>query len=34
MVNIFLTVRTNTHERRRRETLKVAEAVAPPISAG
>jgi cbb3-type cytochrome oxidase subunit 1 len=29
MVNIFMTVRTNTRERRRLETLRVAEAVAP-----
>jgi hypothetical protein len=31
MVNIFQTIRTNTHERRRRETLKAADAVAPPV---
>jgi cbb3-type cytochrome oxidase subunit 1 len=32
MVNIGMTMFTNTHERRRRETLKVAEAVAPPVA--
>src|SRR6266487_1455531 len=32
MVNIGLTMFTNTAERRRRETLKVAEIVAPPVS--
>ena len=31
-VNIGLTMFTNTAERRRRETLRVAEAVAPPVS--
>ena len=30
IVNIGMTVFTNTSERRRRETLKVAEAIAPP----
>jgi cytochrome c oxidase cbb3-type subunit 1 len=34
MVNIALTIRTNTHERRRQETLRAAEAVAPPVAAG
>ena len=33
MINIALTIRTNTHERRRQETLRVAEAVAPPVGA-
>jgi hypothetical protein len=32
MVNIAATIFTNTGERRRRETLKVAEAVAPPLT--
>jgi hypothetical protein len=32
MVNIGATIFTNTHERRRRETLRVAEAVAPPVT--
>ncbi len=32
MVNIALTMRTNTIERRRRETMRVAEAVAPPVA--
>jgi hypothetical protein len=32
MANIGLTMFTNTSERLRRETLKVAEAVAPPVS--
>jgi cbb3-type cytochrome c oxidase subunit I len=32
MVNIGMTMFTNTNERRRRETLKVAEAVAPPVA--
>jgi len=32
MVNIGLTITTNTNERRRGETLRVAEAVAPPLS--
>jgi hypothetical protein len=31
MVNIGLTIFTNTHERRRRETMQVAEVVAPPL---
>ena len=31
MVNIGMTIFTNTNERRRRETLRVAEAVAPPL---
>jgi len=30
MINIGLTITTNTAERRRRETLAVAEAIAPP----
>ena len=30
MINIGLTITTNTAERRRRETLVVAEAIAPP----
>jgi len=30
MVNIGLTITTNTAERRRRETLVAAEAIAPP----
>jgi cytochrome c oxidase cbb3-type subunit 1 len=34
MANIALTVRTNTHERRRRETIRLAEAVAPPVTHG
>jgi cbb3-type cytochrome oxidase subunit 1 len=32
IVNIGLTIFTNTAERRRQETLKVAEAVAPPVT--
>jgi len=32
IVNIGLTITTNTHRRRREETLRVAEAVAPPVS--
>jgi cytochrome c oxidase cbb3-type subunit 1 len=32
IVNIGMTMRTNTSERRRRETLRVAEAIAPPVS--
>jgi hypothetical protein len=32
IVNIGLTIFTNTHERRRRETLAVAEAIAPPVA--
>ena len=32
IVNIGMTVFTNTHERRRRETLRVAEAIAPPVT--
>jgi cbb3-type cytochrome oxidase subunit 1 len=32
MVNIGMTITTNTSERRRRETMRVAEAVAPPIA--
>jgi cbb3-type cytochrome oxidase subunit 1 len=31
MVNIGMTITTNTAERRRLETLRVAEAVAPPL---
>jgi hypothetical protein len=31
MVNIGLTMFTDTAERRRLETLRVAEAVAPPV---
>jgi ABC-type antimicrobial peptide transport system permease subunit len=31
IVNIGLTIFTNTAERRRQETLNVAEAVAPPV---
>ena len=31
MVNIGLTMFSNTAERRRSETLKIAEAVAPPV---
>jgi cbb3-type cytochrome oxidase subunit 1 len=31
MVNIGMTIFSNTAERRRRETLRVAEAVAPPL---
>src|SRR5919204_79124 len=34
IVNIGLTIFTNTAERRRRETLQVAEAIAPPPVAG
>jgi cbb3-type cytochrome oxidase subunit 1 len=34
IVNIALTVKTNTAERRRHETLRVAEAIAPPPVAG
>jgi cbb3-type cytochrome c oxidase subunit I len=34
MVNIAMTIRTNTGERRRRETLRAAEAAAPPLGAG
>jgi hypothetical protein len=30
MVNIGMTIFTDTAERRRRETLSVAEAIAPP----
>jgi cbb3-type cytochrome oxidase subunit 1 len=29
--NVVMTIFTDTNERRRRETLKVAEAVAPPL---
>jgi cbb3-type cytochrome oxidase subunit 1 len=32
IANIGLTIFTNTAERRRQETLKVAEAVAPPVA--
>jgi hypothetical protein len=31
MVNIGLTIFTNTHERRRRETMQVADVVSPPL---
>jgi cytochrome c oxidase cbb3-type subunit I len=31
IVNVGMTIFTNTHERRRAETLRVAEAVAPPL---
>ena len=31
IVNIGMTIFTDTHERRRRETLRVAEAIAPPV---
>jgi cbb3-type cytochrome oxidase subunit 1 len=34
MVNIGMTLVSNTGERRRRETLKAAEAAAPPVGAG
>jgi hypothetical protein len=34
IVNIGMTIFTNTAERRRRETLVVAEAVAPPPVTG
>ena len=34
IANIVLTIRTNTAERRRVETLRVAEAIAPPPVAG
>jgi cbb3-type cytochrome oxidase subunit 1 len=34
IVNIGMTIFTNTAERRRRETLSVAEAIAPPPVAG
>ena len=34
IVNIVLTIRMNTAERRRVETLRVAEAIAPPPVAG
>jgi hypothetical protein len=34
MVNIGMTIVSNTGERRRRETLDAAEAVAPPLGAG
>ena len=33
MVNIGMTLTSNTSERRRRETLAVAEAIAPPVQA-
>jgi cbb3-type cytochrome oxidase subunit 1 len=29
--NVVMTIFTDTNERRRRETLRVAEAVAPPL---
>jgi hypothetical protein len=32
IVNVGMTIYTNTHERRRRETLAFAEAVAPPVA--
>jgi hypothetical protein len=34
MVNIGMTVFSNTGERRRRETLEAAEAAAPPLVTG
>jgi cbb3-type cytochrome oxidase subunit 1 len=34
MVNIGMTIFSDTAERRRRETLQVAEAIAPPPVAG
>jgi cbb3-type cytochrome oxidase subunit 1 len=34
MVNIAMTIVSNTGERRRRETLRAAEAAAPPLGAG
>src|SRR3954469_5809588 len=33
IVNIGMTIFTNTGERRRRETLRVAEAISPPVEA-
>jgi hypothetical protein len=33
LVNVGMTMWTNTHERRRQETLAVAEAVSPPLPA-
>jgi cytochrome c oxidase cbb3-type subunit I len=33
MINVGMTMYTNTHERRRAETLAVAEAVSPPVPA-
>jgi hypothetical protein len=32
IVNIGMTIFTDTHERRRQETLRVATAVAPPVT--
>jgi cbb3-type cytochrome oxidase subunit 1 len=32
MLNIGMTIRSNTGERHRRETLRVAEAMAPPVA--
>ena len=32
MINIGATIFTNTHERRRRETMQVADIVAPPLT--
>jgi hypothetical protein len=32
MFNIGMTIRTNTGERHRRETQRVAEAIAPPVA--
>jgi hypothetical protein len=34
MVNIGMTIVSNTGERRRLETLRAAEAAAPPVVAG
>ena len=33
IINVGMTMYTNTHERRRAETLAVAEAVSPPLPA-
>src|SRR6266511_745712 len=33
MINVGMTIRSNTHERRRRETIAFAEAVSPPLPA-
>jgi hypothetical protein len=33
IVNIGMTIFSDTSERRRRETLKVAEVIAPPVQA-
>jgi hypothetical protein len=32
MFNVGMTIFTDTHERQRRETMRVAEIVAPPVS--